>query len=353
MALQARISLPHDRDGITELMHKAFGSELSPASVDPGFQQWKYWDAHPFAVSGRSYVLDGKERIVGNACRWPLRIVTTAGTFDAFHLIDWAADSSHAGSGLQVLRDSCDNSAALFSIGGSPLTLRMLPALGQHLRRQRSRASAMSYQVMGKVHFLSRPLKPIAAAFRESPLELRTPARLAKNVLYAAVTSAKLPSGVSFRPVSPAEIPAHLWPQPTSDFATTARNPELLQHFANCPVLKQPMCFVITRDGTPIAYFFMVRAGGQVRIADYGPAGLNSNTAKLLGIAAQLAARQHYPDVLRIAVATSEPAVQAGLTDSGLLNTYQEEIRGLIADPGLSAVKQYRLTYLDLDALCL
>ena len=136
MAVQARISSPGDRNEITDLMHRAFGAELSVVAIDPAFQRWKYWDRHPLTASGRSYVLNGKERIVGHACRWPMRILAGGAAFDAFHLIDWAADSSHAGAGLQVLRDSLDNSAALFSIGGSPATRRMLPALGEHLGRR-------------------------------------------------------------------------------------------------------------------------------------------------------------------------------------------------------------------------
>jgi len=353
MAAQVRTSSPDDREGITELMRRAFGPEIGSTAIDPEFQRWKYWDEHPFTTSGRSYVLNGKDRIVGHACRWPMRIVTTAGSFDAFHLIDWAADSTHAGAGLQVLRDSCENSAALFSIGGSATTRRMLPALGEHLRRRSSGAEALSYQGAGRVYFMSRPLKGTASALRESPLDWKTPARIARNTLYAARPFARLPIGVSFEPVRPATIPPVLWPQPTSDFAISARTPELLLHFVSCPVLQRPMCFVLRRINKPIAYFFLVLAGAQVRLADYGPAGLDLYFARLIGIAAQLAARRYYPDALRIAAATSEQAVHTGLLDAGFRNNYEEEIRGLIADPALIPVKEYRLTYLDLDALCL
>ena len=352
MASQSRISSPGDRDGITELMRRAFGPELALASINLGFQQWKYWDEHPLASSSRSYVLNGKERIVGHACRWPMRVMTEAGAFDAFHLIDWAADSGHAGTGLQVLRDSCEGSAALFSIGGSPTTQRMLPALGELLRRHAKGAESLSYQVAGKVYFLSRPLKAIATALRESSLEWRMPARIAKNALYA-LQAAKLPPDVSFALVSPAGIPSELWPKPSSGFAITARTPDLLQHFAKCPVLQRPMYFVLTRNGRPIAYFFLVLAGTQVRLADYGPADLDPEIANMIGIAAQLAAKRHYPDALRISAATSEPAVQSGLLKAGFRNTYEEEIRALIVATALIPVKQCRLTYLDLDALCL
>lgn len=353
MAVQARISSPDDREGITELMHRAFGAELAPASVDPAFQQWKYWEGHPLSGDRRSYILNGKDRIVGHACRWPMRILTTTGAFDAFHLIDWAADSSHAGAGLQVLRDSSEGSAAVFSIGGSPVTRRVLPALGEHLRRRSKEPGASSYQVAGTMYFLSRPLKPVTAALSDSPLGWKTPARIARNAMYSVRPSTRLPLGVTFEPVRPAAIPPELWPQATPQYSVSSRSPELLLHFWNCPVLQRHMCFVLKRMNRPIGYFFLVLAGNQVRLADYGPAGLDSYHARLIGIAAQRAAKRYYPDAVRISVATSEITGRSGFADSGFRNTYHEEIRGLVVDPALMPVKQYRLTYLDLDALCL
>lgn len=353
MAVQARISAQADRDGITELMHRAFGPDLAPRSIDPSFQRWKYWDdTHPFMPSGRSYVLNGKERIVGHACRWPMRVLTAAGTFDAFHLIDWAADSTHAGAGLQVLRDSFDKSAALFSIGGSPTTRRMLPALGEHLRRRAAPGQALTYQAAGHVCFLNRPLKAVATAVRESPIGWRTLGRVVKNAVYSVLPIPRLPIGYSFTQVNATEIREELWPRPTPDMATTARTPELLRHFANCPVLQQPMYFVVTRNSTPVAYFFLVLAGTQVRLADFGPADLDSPTTQAVSMAAQVAAKQHYPEALRMAVVTSELTVRSAFLASGFRQSYQEEIRGLV-NSALVDVKQYRLTYLDLDALCL
>jgi hypothetical protein len=112
------------------------------------------------------------------------------------------------------------------------------------------------------------------------------------------------------------------------------------------------MYFVLTRNGTPLAYFFLALVGNQVRLADFGPAALNSATAQLLSIAAQLAAKRHYSGALRIVAATSEQNVRSGFLDSGFHQSYEEEVRGLV-NPALVDVKQYRLTYLDLDALCL
>jgi hypothetical protein len=351
MAAHARISSPEDREGITDLLRRTL--LIDEHLLQPAFQRWKYWDAHPLSSAGRSYVLEGKHGIIGHGCRWPMRILTTSGCCDAFHLVDWAADASRAGAGLQVLRDTCENSAALFSIGGSPTTRRILPALGDHLRRHGARERAPSYRVAGHLSFLTRPLRPIASALRESSFGWRTPGRLLRNSYRAASPPARLSAGYSFEQVTPQGIPKDLWPKPTSATAATARTPELLEHFAGCPILQQPMSFVLTQQGKAIAYFFLVLAGNQVRLADYGPANLAEEAARNLSIAAQLAAKQQYKDAIRISAVTSEAAVRAAWLRSGFRQTYEEEIRALVVEPALNSVSQYRITYLDCDALCL
>ncbi len=353
MAAEARISTPADRPEIADLMQRALGLEDGAIAIDPGFQQWKYWDPHPLTNAGRSYVLRGRERIVAHGCRWPMRILTETGSFDAFHLIDWAADSTHAGAGLQVLRDSCEHSAALFSIGGSSATRRILPALGDHLRRRAARGPALSYQVAGEVYFLSRPLRAVSSAMREAPLDWKTPARMVRNTYRAVLPLLRLPPDYGFGEISPQEIPRDLWPVPGPSGAITERTPELFLHFERCPALRQPMSFVLTWHGEAVGYFLLVLAGSEVRVADYGPARLGEHAAEVLGIAGQVAARKHYPDALRLSIATSEERELAGLVRSGFRQSYKEEIRALIADPALQPVTHYRLTYLDLDALCL
>jgi hypothetical protein len=353
MATHARISSPEDREGITDLMQRALDLDSHAVTLDPGFQKWKYWEPHPLTGAARSYVLDGKERIVGHGCRWPMRILTADGCYDAFHFIDWAADSSHAGAGLQVLRDTCENTAALFSIGGSPTTRRILPALGEHMRRRADGETAPSYRVAGRVHFLSRPLKPMASTFEDNPFEWRTPGRVLRNIYRAALPSIWVSPPYSFTEVKPEEIPQELWPKASSGIAVSARNPELLQHFAGCPVLKQPMSFVLARQGTPVAYFFLVLVGKHVRLADFGPANLDEEVAQQLAAAAQLAAKQLYPQAIRLSAVTSEAKVLAGWLRSGFRQSYEEEIRALVVEPALRVIPQYRLTYLDCDALCL
>jgi hypothetical protein len=353
MPAHARLSSPEDCKAIMELMQRALRLDEQAVAIQPAFLHWKYWEGHPLTSTGRSYVLEGNHGIVAHGCRWPMRILTTGGSYDAFHLIDWAADSTHAGAGMQVLRDTCNNAAALFSIGGSPITRKILPALGELLRRRGDSERAPSYRVAGRVFFLSRPLKPITATMQESPVDWKMPPRILRNTYRAAWPSLHLSEGYEFRRVELQDIPDELWPRPTYDLAVTARTTELLQHFARCPVLKSPMSFILTRQSLPVAYFYLVQAGNQVRLADYGPASLDETVAQNLGAAAQLAAKRHCAGATLIAVATSEEGLRAGLLCSGFRQSYEEEIRTLVIEPALHATPQFRLTYLDCDALCL
>jgi len=353
MPAQARISSPDDRDKITALMQRALSLKAGDITIEPAFQQWKYWSHHPFTAAGRSYVLDGQGSVIAHGCRWPMRILTAAAGCDGFHLIDWAAETGHAGAGLQVLRDMCANSAALFSIGGSPATQRMLPTIGELLRRRAKNEAAPVYRVAGPMYFMSRPLKPFAAALEEEAALWKTAGRIVRNTYRAAWPTLQLPGEYSFQQITPAEIAEHLWPHPASESAVTARTAELLQHFANCPVLRQPMYFVLNKAGRACAYFFLVLAGQQVRVADFGPGNLDQSTSHALAMATQLAAKRHYPKAVRISTATSEMSARDGFLAAGFRLSYQEEIRALLVDPALQNFRNCRLTYLDLDALCL
>src|SRR5262249_39205275 len=143
---------------------------------------------------------------------------------------------------------------------------------------------SLSYQVAGRVYFLSRPLKGLATALHESSIDWKTPARAARNALYSALPAPHLPAGYEFTQVAATDIPHQLWPRPTAEVAVTARTAGLMQHFASCPVLRQPMFFLLSREGKALAYFFLAAAGNQVRVADYGPAWLDDSNAKALGM---------------------------------------------------------------------
>jgi hypothetical protein len=94
-----------------------------------------------------------------------------------------------------------------------------------------------------------------------------------------------------------------------------------------------------------------MQAGNEVRLADYGPAGLDAGTSAVLGNAVQLVARSAFPGAVRIAACTSEPGALAGLVKSGLRLRQEKPICVLKLNGDLDTVSHYRLTLMDWDKL--
>lgn len=348
MASRARLSAPADREAITRLMREALGLPDGSIAIDPRFQDWKYWDPHPFMSGSRSYVIDGPADIAAHGCRWPIRLLSTMKVFDTYHLIDWAAKQSTPGSGARLLFESCGDADALFSIGGSAISRKLIPILGRS-----GRSPVLAYQVTGDMYFLARPLKPDAVIRRGPPFDWKAPARLTRDLIRCAIPSYQLPSGYAFENISPLEIAADLWPKPTFGSVVSARTPELLEHIKNCPAINRPTCFAISHKNKCIAYFFLAQVGAEVRLADYGPSAMNEEASRILGIAVQQAAKKYYPNGEWMKAATSEDTVKAGLRLAGLRQSARAEIRVLVANEALTSMHKCRLTLLDWDALCI
>jgi hypothetical protein len=348
MSAQARLSSPPERQAITDLLQEAIGTPNDSIAIEPRFQFWKYWGPHPLEPGYRSYVVNGQDSIAAHGCVWPISLRGTAETFKAIFLIDWAARNNAQGAGLQLLSDCTENADAAFFIGGTAYTRKVIPAYGAYL----SRRTGATYGNAGHLFFLSRPLKPFSPVLSSSGLDWKTPARAGRNLMRFYWPRTILPNGYSFSEVAASDIPDKLWPLPTSD-PVSARTPELLRHFQECPAFNNAKVFLLEQGGAAIAYFFLAERGNEVRLADYGPAGMDSNRSKLLGIAAQQAARKSFPAAEWIVTATSEASVRDGFCSSGFRQTGQEEIRVITTKASLRDVTNYRLSYLDLDIVCL
>lgn len=351
MAAQGRTSSPQDQEEISSLVQRAIKIPKTATAVDSAFQRWKYWDSHPLMPPSRSYLLEDRAKMVAHGCRWPIQVRTMERDYVGFQLIDWAADPQYPGAGLQVLRDTCAGSGILFFIGGTNMTKRVLPVFGEHLNRSRNKS--LTYNVTGTSDFVSRPLQIIGPSFREMPFGWKTGPRFARNIYRYALPLNRLPKGYHFTQVVAKDIPEALFPKPSPGFAVSVRTTELFQHIASCPVIKRPMFFLLERQGRPVAYFFLVLTGTQVRTADYGPRGMSEADAKVCGTAIQLAAREHYPEAWRVSILTTEPVPKAGFMRSGFRPGTREENRIILSDQSLQFVQGYGLTFMDLDTLCL
>src|SRR5664280_580744 len=141
MPLIGGSSSPAQRDRIARLLTQTIGIDAEQEA----FQRWKYWDPHPLFPNSRSYVLLDGETIVAHGCSWPVRLQGTFGELPCMHLIDWAAERKVPGAGMQVLQLCQKEVGAVFSIGGSDMTRKILPAFG--------------FKAYNGISFLYRPLR--------------------------------------------------------------------------------------------------------------------------------------------------------------------------------------------------
>ena len=333
------LSSPADREDINAVLRSELDSTEGAAFLNRELQQWKYWAPHPLTPLSRSHILKKNGTVVGHACAWPVRLLAPSGELNTFHLVDWAARRDRPGTGIQVLRYCCDGMAAAFSIGGSAMTRKILPLAG--------------FKTYNRVAFLFRPLRPVQSAVREAPLNWQTPARALRNVWWALEPKKRLPHGWEITIGDSGNIPQHLLPVQIPGQAVSVRSPEILAHIMACPALRGSACCVLKRGGECLAYLLLVRVGRQVRLADYGPPGLDEETSMVLGTSAQMLARSAFPGAATLVAATTEEPVRTGWIRSGLHAGREETISALKLNPALDHIDRFWMTLLDWDAVCL
>jgi hypothetical protein len=142
---------------------------------EPPQLNWKYWQERPDWPGVRSYVLTRGDDILAHAAAVPGACLVGEGRgpaqrVRALHVIDWAARPTAIGAGASLMKYLAQSTDALFAIGGSAQTLRLLPHLG--FRRT---GMAMCYV---------RPLRPVRILTPSVHPIWRLLPRFARSVLW-------------------------------------------------------------------------------------------------------------------------------------------------------------------------
>ncbi len=336
MFLIQRATTPADEPRIIDLMKESFGLAGTSAELDSRFLHWKYWAPHPLFGNSRSHVVEKEGALLAHGCIWPIHLLTSLGEMSCFHLVDWAARQDAPGAGMRILREFCGGFSASFSIGGSSMTRKILPAVG--------------FRSYNPISFLTQPMPPYG---RRPPK--RTPVSFMRSNLGRLFSpEVGLPAGWDIEIREPEQIPAFLWPDwpdASPGLAVSLRSPALLAHIAKCPEIKKSLCCVLSRRSEPIAYLYTVQIGEQLRLADYGPAGLDEETSVIVGRAFQEISRNSFSHVTELMAVTSETGVLAGLLQTGFQLRGETPITVLTKNPDLQQVDRFRLTLLDWDLL--
>ena len=125
-----RATAPADRIQLSELLAEAFDVHSAAGSLlNPTVMAWKYWDARDDWDEPRSYALERDGRLIAHAALWPL-IFPGEHSIRGIQMIDWCAAKDSPGVGLTLVQKLASLFDFMYSIGGSDMTLKVLPAFG-------------------------------------------------------------------------------------------------------------------------------------------------------------------------------------------------------------------------------
>jgi hypothetical protein len=289
-----RPSTPEDGPAIAALVGGASPS-LAPAAL-----AWKYWQA---PSRPRSFVSCSGQRLVAHVGLVPGTCLTLTGRLRFAHVIDWAADRRAAGAGLALMKYVGRSFDALFAVGGSSDTQRILPLAG--------------FRPRGTVSGFVRPLRPLRVLSDHRRAHWRTVPRLARNILRTVRAPTRSVRGWSVRRLDADGIGSlsSTLPAPRADLAVMERTAGSLAHALACPIARTEL-YVAERDDEPRGYFLMVFVPGQARLADcWAVEPRADDWAVLVQLSINTAKRDS--SVAEMMAWSSEPVLSQALTSCG------------------------------------
>jgi Acetyltransferase (GNAT) domain len=277
-----RATTPDDAPRLTAFLSHAFSMDLSAPFLDPALMRWKYWEPRADFGDARSYVLERAGRIVGHVALWPAALDTAAGRAAGIQMIDWASDPAAPGAGASLVQRLLRTYDFIYSIGGSEMTRRVLPALG--------------FQQAASVWIAARPLRPFVPRRGES-LRWKSIGRMGRNLWWALT-----PDSASVASSAPS--------------APIPRTAAFFDYLARCPAAAVRVHNIVER-GARQGHLALSTAHGQARVAGVWldrPSGAGLAAAYTL---AQRLARsdRRAPEITAMG---SSPASEAAARAAGL-----------------------------------
>lgn len=271
-----------------------------PSGQAPEQLAWKYWQA---PLPPRSFVSCEGQAVVAHAGLVPGACLTVSGRLTFAHVIDWAADRGAAGAGLALLKYVGRSFDALFAVGGSSDTLRILPFAG--------------FQRRGTVTGFVRTLRPIGLLSDYRRTHWRILPRLIRSILWTVCAPVPPLRGWSVRKVGRDSIGglASVLPVPRADLAVMERTAGSFEHALQCPIARMEL-YVAERGNEARGYFLLAFVPGQARIADcWAAEPITADWAALVRLAVDTARRDS--STAEIMAWSSEPVMSQALASCG------------------------------------
>ena len=299
-----RQSTVADEAAIAALLRESLGLTTGHPTAESTHMHWKYWEPYPGWIGSRSYVYLWDDQIAAHGAVIPQMCLWRGHRIRALHVIDWAAREHFGGSGVALMKQISKFTDAIFAVGGSDLTQRILPLVG--------------FQESGTiVARYARPVRPL--------LRLRNPEykswRLAPQVIRAVFwkLTARSRRHVEWcaRRVPAEQLAAAslIWPCPTSGTTIFERSNAWMSHLLRCPATPMEL-YSVHRNGRLRGYFVLALAPAQARIADCWIDSVDlAEWSAMVDLAVEQAtAHVHVAEVVSM---SSDPLMGAALLECG------------------------------------
>jgi hypothetical protein len=245
-----RPTFPNDVGALRQFLCRAFGSAEDAPFLDPAVMAWKYWERRDDWAEPRAYVLERDGAIVAHAGVMPMTF--GAGEVRGVQMIDWASAPEAPGAGVALVQKLVARFDFIYSIGGSDLTQRALPAFGfvEHARHWNG----------------ARPLRPLRQILTHQHRNWKLAPRLVRNWAWSLPTSANggLRLDWTWEQIEPREICEEIQSSGCAVFGP--RQSAFFDYLLRCPTARIRL-YCIRDQGGLNGHFAISTLRSQARIA--------------------------------------------------------------------------------------
>jgi hypothetical protein len=303
MKSEFRSTSPRDAGAISAFMQRILAIGPEHPVIEPQHLHWKNWEDRADWPGSRGYVITRESEIVAHGTVVPLLYQWQEKRLKVVYLIDWVADPKSPGSGVSLLQRIGRLADAILVIGGSEVTLKILPALG--------------FKIRGEVTLYVLPLRPTLRLAHETKLGFRSAARFVRSLLWWLQAPSGQVEGWDVRRIAPDQLAqtAVLWPKPGPEIGLFERSGEAMSYFMRCPSAAMEM-YAVTNAGSIRGYFLLAFALAQARLVDLWIDSVEREDWRTL---IQLAVRtaKQTRGVVELVSMGNDPLTTQGLLDCG------------------------------------
>jgi hypothetical protein len=326
-----------DLSMISQLLQQAFHVGPDAPFLDPSVMAWKYWDRRGDWEGPRSFVLEHDGVIVAFSGIMP--ITFSAGKVRGVHMIDWVATREVPGSGTALLQEIDGMFDFIYSIGGSKIARKVLPAYG--------------YKEYARQWKAARPLRPLRQILTHQFRNWKLVPRLVRNYRWTLPKASldSLHQDWRTEEIGPGEVSEDFYSQDMANTCFSPRPPEFFEYLLRCPAMRIHLYGIQDKRG-PRGHFAVGVLRGQARVAGVWLREPDQDAWQAAFTLAQQAAMQLDGAYEIVAAGTEGPskegAVRSGLRILGQTPVYLLNKKGKLA---LAPDFQFQLS--DDDALFL